>query len=141
MPGKLVITKSTASIPWHTPGRMNACPTLLRRLLIQCGGLGASRLAIALIPLLALAHDPVHAPAKPTAAAADIAAAKKAMDAAKQKLAAQGRYSCCTKPACNLCARTNGSCNCAANLAAGKGACGECAGTWSARGKKITILS
>ena len=39
------------------------------------------KLAIALIPLLALAHDPIHAPAKLTAAAADIAAAKKAMHA------------------------------------------------------------
>jgi len=39
------------------------------------------KLAIALIPLLALAQDPLQAPAKPTAAAADIAAAKKAMHA------------------------------------------------------------
>ena len=40
-----------------------------------------NKLAIALIPLLTLAHDPVHALAKATAAAADIAVAKKAMDA------------------------------------------------------------
>jgi len=99
-----------------------------------------SKFALALFPLLALAHDPAHAPAKPTAAAADIAAAKQSLDAAKRRLATQGRYSCCTKPACDLCARTTGSCNCAANLAAGKGACGECAGTWNARGRKIVIL-
>jgi hypothetical protein len=61
-----------------------------------------SKLAVALIPMLAFAHDHVHAPAKPTAAAADIAAAKKAMDEAKQKLAAQARYSCCVGPSCNL---------------------------------------
>jgi hypothetical protein len=39
-----------------------------------------SKFAAALIPMLAFAHDPVHAPAKPTAAAADIATAKKALD-------------------------------------------------------------
>jgi hypothetical protein len=61
-----------------------------------------SRLAVALIPMLVFAHDPVHAPAKPTASAADIGAAKKALDAAKQKLAAQDRYSGCVGPSCNL---------------------------------------
>ena len=67
---------------------------------------------------------------KPTAAAGDLKRAREALDAAKRKLAARGRYACCVKPSCNLCARVNGSCNCAANVAAGKGACGECYGGW-----------
>jgi hypothetical protein len=77
----------------------------------------------------------------PTAAKDDLAAARKSLSAAKEKLAAQGRYACCTKPSCDLCARTTGSCHCAANLASGKGACGECADTWRhARGKTVPLL-
>jgi hypothetical protein len=94
-----------------------------------------------LLPVLLFAHDPVHAPKTPTASQADLADARKSLAAAKQTLAAQGRYSCCTKPSCDLCARSTGSCHCAANLAAGKGACGECADTWRhSCGKTITIL-
>src|SRR3954470_17512927 len=97
-----------------------------------CGGI--------MLPLLAHAHDPIHVPLKPTAAAPDLGAARKSLDAAKRVLTAQGRYSCCTKPACDLCARTTGGCHCAANLAAGKGACGECVGRWPNKGKTIAIL-
>ena len=89
-------------------------------------------LLVLLILGRAAAHDPAHAPATPTAAAKDIEAAKKSMDAAKRALESQGRYACCTRPSCSLCARTNGSCNCKENLEVGKGACGECAG-WPSR--------
>jgi hypothetical protein len=54
------------------------------------------------------------------------------MDAAKKKLADAGHYSCCTKPSCDTCARVNGSCACAENVKAGKGACGECVEGWKA---------
>ena len=67
---------------------------------------------------------------KPTKAAGDLQLAKVAMAAAKRKLAAQGRYACCAKPSCDLCVRINGSCNCAANVKAGKGSCGECFESW-----------
>jgi hypothetical protein len=96
--------------------------------------------ALATATLALHAHDPVSTPLKPTAAKPDLAAARKALNAAKQALAAQGRYACCTRSACDLCALTTGSCHCAANLADGKGACGECAGTWRARGKTVTLL-
>ena len=99
-----------------------------------------NRAAIALLPFaLALAHDPAHAPITPTAAARELLAAARDLNAAKRKLTAEGRYSCCTKPSCSLCARVNGSCDCAANLAAGKGACGECAGSWSQKGRKVAL--
>jgi hypothetical protein len=71
----------------------------------------------------------------PTKAAADLKLARGAMAAAKRKLAGQGRYACCSRPSCNLCARINGSCNCAANVKAGGGSCGECYAAWkSGRG-------
>src|SRR4051794_8975846 len=71
------------------------------------------------------------------------------MSAAKRKLTAEGRYSCCAKPSCSLCARVNGSCNCAENVKAGRGACGECLGAWkegrgAVRGVKassVTLLT
>jgi len=69
---------------------------------------------------------------KPTKARADLKLSERKMAAAKKKLAAQGRYNCCVKPSCSLCARVNGSCNCAVNVAKGLGACGECYGGWQA---------
>jgi hypothetical protein len=84
----------------------------------------------ALVCSLLLAHEGGMHNLQPTKAAADLKRAREALDAAKRKLAARGRYACCVKPSCNLCARVNGSCNCAANVAAGKGACGECYAGW-----------
>ena len=81
--------------------------------------------------ILALAHEGMRTMG-PTKAARDLKLARAAMDAAKRKLAAQGRYACCVRPGCNLCARVNGSCNCAANVKAGRGSCGECYGGWKA---------
>ena len=80
--------------------------------------------------LLLQAHEGGRQNLKPTKAQADLKIARRQMDAAKKKLAAQGRYSCCVKPACDLCARVNGSCACAGNVASGKGACGDCYGGW-----------
>lgn len=80
----------------------------------------------------ASAHDPKGKKLPPTKSTADARAARAAMDAAKRRLAADGRYACCIKPACDLCARVNGSCACAASVAQGKGACGECFAGWKA---------
>lgn len=83
------------------------------------------------------AHPPANAKLPPTQATAELKKARALMDAAKTKLTAQGKYACCIKApegskaaGCDLCARVNGSCNCAANLAAGKGVCGDCLGGW-----------
>jgi len=84
----------------------------------------------ALLP--AFAHEGGKKPQTPTKAKADLERSRKKLDEAKKKLAAQGRYTCCVKPSCDLCARTTGSCNCARNVAAGLGACGECQGGWLA---------
>jgi hypothetical protein len=89
----------------------------------------AATLACALV---ALAHESGHKNLGPTKAAADLKLARNAMESAKRKLTADGRYSCCVRPSCSLCARVNGSCNCAANVQAGRGACGECLGGWKA---------
>ena len=52
----------------------------------------------------------------------------------KTDLVEAGKYSCCLKKpenGCNMCAVQTGSCACAANLAAGKGTCGECHAGWA----------
>ena len=85
-----------------------------------------------LIAPLALAHEGGKKDQKPTKAKADLERSRKKLAEAKKKLASEGRYSCCVKPSCDLCGLTNGSCNCAANVAAGRGACGECQGGWLA---------
>jgi hypothetical protein len=86
----------------------------------------------------AWAHPP-NTKLPPTKATSELKKAREAMDAAKTKLTAQGKYACCVKApegskaaGCDLCAVVNGSCNCAANLAAGKGVCGDCLGGWKA---------
>jgi hypothetical protein len=78
------------------------------------------------------AHEGGQRNLKPTKASKDLKEAKEKMAAAKKKLAEQGHYSCCVRPSCNLCARVNGGCNCAANVAKGLGACGECYAGWQA---------
>src|SRR5438094_3700384 len=87
-----------------------------------------SRQALALTMLLAwappaLAHEGGAKKPPPPAAKRDLETARQALDAAKARLTADGRYACCVKPACDLCARATGSCACAANLLAGKGVC------------------
>ena len=78
------------------------------------------------------AHEGGRKNLKPSKAQPDLKQARQKLDAAKKKLAAQGRYNCCVKPSCDLCARTTGSCACAVNVAKGLGACGECYGGWQA---------
>src|SRR5207248_8397089 len=78
------------------------------------------------------AHEGGAKKPPPPAAKRDLETARQSLDAARKKLAADGQYACCVKPACDLCARAAGSCACAANLQAGKGVCGECQGGWLA---------
>lgn len=69
---------------------------------------------------------------KPSKANADLNESDLQLQKAKKQLAAKGVYSCCIRRSCDLCARKNGSCNCAKNVAAGSGACGECYEAWRA---------
>jgi hypothetical protein len=80
----------------------------------------------------AQAHDPKRRARKPTKASKRLKESRSKIDAAKAKLAKEGKYTCCTKPSCDLCARTNGKCECAHHVAAGHGACGECLEGWQA---------
>lgn len=84
-----------------------------------------------LLPGLLLAHD-LDRNRKPSKADPVLKKAKAQWEAVKKKLTAQGKYACCIRPACNLCAKTTGSCACAVNIGKGKGACGECLGGWKA---------
>lgn len=99
---------------------------------------GISSIGVAVVvAILALAgaasaHDTGRKKPKSTKATADLKAARAATDAAKARLAREGKYSCCTKPTCDMCVRTHGACTCAADVAAGRGACGECVGNWKA---------
>ena len=86
--------------------------------------------AIVLLAFVAEAHEGGLKNTKPTQAKKAIEQARKALTAVKKKQAASGHYQCCVKPSCDLCAATTGSCNCAANAAAGKGTCGECLAGW-----------
>jgi hypothetical protein len=83
-----------------------------------------------------LAH-PIPKFGFPSKAAAMLKQAAAELELYKASLANSGKYSCCIKPpkgskvgGCNMCAAKNGSCACGANLAAGKGVCGECKGAW-----------
>jgi hypothetical protein len=90
------------------------------------------RASLLLIALTLAAHETGRRNVRPSKASRDLKAARRALDQAKNKLAAQGRYSCCVKPSCDLCARATGSCACAVNAAKGAGVCGECYGGWQA---------
>jgi hypothetical protein len=78
------------------------------------------------------AHDPKRRNRKPTKAAPALKEARQKMDAAKATMAEKGKYDCCVKPSCDMCARTHGACACGSNVADGKGACGECMEGWLA---------
>ena len=92
----------------------------------------APAVLLALAASLAIAHEGPKKPQKPTKAKEDLKQAKAHLDAAKKQLAAEGKYSCCVKPGCNLCITTEGSCSCAEKAAKGLGVCGECYGGWKA---------
>ncbi len=91
-----------------------------------------------LAPAVALSHeDDDIAKKPPTKAAKELASARKKLDAAKAAISAEGKLACCIKPAkgvksdgCDRCITERGYCSCAANLASGKGVCGECLGGW-----------
>jgi hypothetical protein len=78
------------------------------------------------------AHDPKKKNTKPTKAAPAIKKAREKLDSAKAKLSDAGKYKCCVKPGCDMCALNAGGCNCAESVAAGHGACGECLESWAA---------
>src|SRR5437870_3156889 len=104
-------------------------------------GAAAAFLIIVLIAASpnAWAHPPNNKKLPPSQATAGLQKARQLMDVAKTKLKQTGKYACCVKApegskaaGCDLCARVNGSCNCAANMAAGKGVCGDCLSGWKA---------
>ncbi len=81
---------------------------------------------------LALSH-PVIRFRFPSKAFAKLKEAHTHLEKYKSKLIEEGKYGCCIKKpvgGCNMCAVQNGSCSCAANLALGKGTCGECKVGW-----------
>ena len=90
-------------------------------------------LAIALVFALASsAHEGGVRNQKPTKAAPHLSRAAKRLEAARKELTKSGKYQCCVKPGCDLCLTERGVCDCAASMAAGKGACGECLSGWQA---------
>jgi hypothetical protein len=78
------------------------------------------------------AHERGNKDLKPSKAQPDLDSSDLQLQKAKKQLTAKGVYSCCIRRSCDLCARKNGSCNCARNVAAGRGACGECYEAWRA---------
>lgn len=95
---------------------------------------------VILLIRLGSAHEGGTGNQKPTKAQKDLNAARKAMRSAKDKLLRAGKYSCCVRPSCDLCARTKGRCDCAENLHAGKGVCGECYAGLVGRGRSAGEL-
>lgn len=85
---------------------------------------------------------------KKSAAAKLLKDTRAKMDTAKSELITGGKYACCIKPACDMCAKISGTCLCAVNVLQGKGACGECLEGWqSGKGslkgvtaEKVTLL-
>lgn len=96
------------------------------------------RLLLILTLLIALAASAASHPIPkfrfPSKALAKLLEASKELAAYKSELVKDGKLSCCIKKpvnGCNMCVAQNGSCNCAANLLAGKGTCGECKAGWA----------
>jgi hypothetical protein len=91
----------------------------------------ASALALMLLPGVASAH-PVDQARKlpPTKAAPQLKEAAQAQQAARQQLVQEGRYACCIRGGCGMCAQDGAACPCAKLLAAGSGVCGECWEGW-----------
>ncbi|MGC8667218.1 MAG: hypothetical protein ACP5VE_03750 [Chthonomonadales bacterium] len=50
----------------------------------------------------------------------------------KKKLMSDGKYGCCLKHPCDLCALKMGACPCGMNAASNKPVCNECKGGWYA---------
>ncbi|MFN7543304.1 MAG: hypothetical protein ACK5TN_10980, partial [Acidobacteriota bacterium] len=68
-----------------------------------------------------LAHEGKEANRAPSAADPQIRAARKKLNAFKR-----GRYACCSRKSCDLCAMRYGRCDCANTLASAKQVCGQC---------------
>ncbi|MBI4547013.1 MAG: heavy-metal-associated domain-containing protein [Ignavibacteriae bacterium] len=66
----------------------------------------------------------------PSSAEFDEARAK--LQTGKEKLAKDGKYSCCISPSCNFCAIAMNMCPCGMNVTKGEPVCGECKGGWMA---------
>jgi hypothetical protein len=93
-----------------------------------------SILILAIVFMGAAVSHPIPKFRFPSKALSRLIAAQKELTVYKSSLVKDGAYSCCIKkPAdgCNMCAVQTGSCNCAANLLAGKGTCGECKVGWA----------
>ena len=59
-----------------------------------------------------------------------IAEAKKNLQEGKAKLADEGKYGCCIKEPCDMCALTHGDCDCYNDLKKGEHVCVECYAGW-----------
>lgn len=56
--------------------------------------------------------------------------AKKNLAEAKSLLAQNGKYACCLKEPCNMCALEEGECDCYTDLEKGEHVCTECYAGW-----------
>lgn len=79
------------------------------------------RISCLLMATVLLAHEGNLAPRKPSAADAQIQLARK-----KLNLLKRGKYACCKRTSCDLCAMRYGKCECAKNLKQHKQVCGQC---------------
>ena len=59
-----------------------------------------------------------------------VADAKSKLQEAKAKLTKEGKYGCCIKDPCNMCALTHGDCDCYNDLKKGEHVCIECYAGW-----------
>ncbi len=63
---------------------------------------------------------------------ADRTALGQQVEAARVRVAADGHYACCIKPACSWCLLKLDKCVCVMGVGSGRGACRECHGGWEA---------
>ena len=59
-----------------------------------------------------------------------VADAKNNLQEAKAKLAEEGKYACCIKEPCSMCALAHGECDCYNDLKKGEHVCVECYAGW-----------
>jgi len=87
------------------------------------------RIVSILLATVLLAHEGKDANRKPSAADPTLRVARKKLNALKR-----GRYACCIKKSCDLCAMRYGKCECANNLKQHKQVCGQCLPQHTAKG-------
>lgn len=61
---------------------------------------------------------------------AQVARVRGEAEEAKRRLAAEGRYACCVRPACNQCLHKYGECHCREVAQREGPCCGECTEAW-----------